>query len=324
MFEVANQLPKDPRLIRIRHATVHPLLHGDGEDFGPRQVVERDSTQLALVDVDRMNPRCRRQLVGDSQNSIEPLLQRDVKIRLDLRALQARRASLDLDERRPLLRSREPSRSDRPGSRCSSPTLNGTSMKVPSLPEGAPRGFTIDSPNSGTAATTAISADVARRPPRPAQRRAASVRRNRSACEQSVGNTSGDLFRDRTHQARKDLMRASHIFPNLKVPDIEAAKGFYVDFLGLTTEDFNLGWVARFTSPDTGANVQLVTRDATSPEDSVISVATSDIDNAYEEAQRLGYEIVHPLQDGVLGCDPIPYPRPGRQCRQTSLANHRD
>ena len=41
--------------------------------------------------------------------------------------------------------------------------------------------------------------------------------------------------------------------------------------------------------------MQLVTRDATSPEDTVISVATSDIDNAYEEAQRLGYEIVHPL-----------------------------
>ena len=85
------------------------------------------------------------------------------------------------------------------------------------------------------------------------------------------------------------------------MPDIEAARGFYVDFLGLTREDFNLGWVARFTSPDTGANVQLVTRDATSPEDSVISVATSDIDNSYEEAQRLGYEIVHPLTTESCG-----------------------
>lgn len=31
-----------------------------------------------------------------------------------------------------------------------------------------------------------------------------------------------------------------------------------------------MGWVARYTSPDTMANVQLVTRDATAPEDSVV------------------------------------------------------
>ena len=117
-------------------------------------------------------------------------------------------------------------------------------------------------------------------------------------------------------------MRASHIFPNLQVPDIEAAKGFYVDFLGLTTEDFNLGWVARFTSPDTGANVQLVTRDATSPEDSVISVATSDIDNAYEEAQRLGYEIVHPLTTESWGVTRFLIRAPDGNV--INVVNHRD
>jgi predicted enzyme related to lactoylglutathione lyase len=90
-------------------------------------------------------------------------------------------------------------------------------------------------------------------------------------------------------------MRTVRIIPNLRVADIEAAKGFYTDFLGLSTEEFNLGWVARCTSPDTGANLQLVTEDATAPEDSVVSVATDDIDAAYEEAQRLGYEIVHPM-----------------------------
>lgn len=56
-----------------------------------------------------------------------------------------------------------------------------------------------------------------------------------------------------------------------------------------------MGWVARYTSPDTGANVQLVTRDAAAPEDSVISVHTEDVEGAYAEAQRLGYEIVHPI-----------------------------
>jgi catechol 2,3-dioxygenase-like lactoylglutathione lyase family enzyme len=63
----------------------------------------------------------------------------------------------------------------------------------------------------------------------------------------------------------------------------------------LSTEEFNMGWVARFTSPDTGATVQLVTRDAAASEDPVISVHTDDVEDAYEEAQELGYEIVHPL-----------------------------
>jgi len=90
-------------------------------------------------------------------------------------------------------------------------------------------------------------------------------------------------------------MRAKRIMANLKVPNLEASKSFYSDFLGLSTEEFNLGWVARFTSPDTGVSVQVVTGDATSPEDSVISVLTDDVESAYAEAQRLGYEIVHPL-----------------------------
>ena len=90
-------------------------------------------------------------------------------------------------------------------------------------------------------------------------------------------------------------MHVIRIMANLRVPDIEATKGFYTDYLGLSTEEFNMGWVARYTSPDTGANVQLVTGDATAPEDSSLSIHTNDVDGAYEEAQRLGYEIVYPL-----------------------------
>jgi predicted enzyme related to lactoylglutathione lyase len=90
-------------------------------------------------------------------------------------------------------------------------------------------------------------------------------------------------------------MRAIRITANLRVADVESAKDFYTDYLGLSTEEFNLGWVARYTSPDSGANVQLLTRDASAPEDSVISVHTDDVDGAYADAQRFGYEIVHPL-----------------------------
>lgn len=90
-------------------------------------------------------------------------------------------------------------------------------------------------------------------------------------------------------------MHATSIMANLHVADVEAAKSFYTDYLGLSTEEFNMGWVARYASPDTMANVQLVTRDATASEDSVISILTDDVDGAYAEAQQLGYEIVHPL-----------------------------
>jgi catechol 2,3-dioxygenase-like lactoylglutathione lyase family enzyme len=90
-------------------------------------------------------------------------------------------------------------------------------------------------------------------------------------------------------------MRAKRIIADVRVADIEAAKSFYTDYLGLSTEEFNMGWVARYTSPDTGANVQLVTRDAAAPEDPVVSVHTEDVDAAYAEAQDLGYEIVYPL-----------------------------
>lgn len=94
---------------------------------------------------------------------------------------------------------------------------------------------------------------------------------------------------------------ATRIMTNLPVADIDAAKGFYTDYLGLSVEEFNMGWVARYTSPDTGASVQLVTGDATAAEDSVASVFIDDIDGAYAEAQRRGYEIVHPLTTEAWG-----------------------
>lgn len=90
-------------------------------------------------------------------------------------------------------------------------------------------------------------------------------------------------------------MRSIRITPNLQVADVAAAKAFYTGFLGLSTDEFDLGWVARCTSPDTGAHVQLVSADATAPAFPVVSVHTDDVDAAYAEAKALGYEIVHPL-----------------------------
>jgi catechol 2,3-dioxygenase-like lactoylglutathione lyase family enzyme len=97
-------------------------------------------------------------------------------------------------------------------------------------------------------------------------------------------------------------MRITGIVANLPVTDIDAARDFYTNYLGLSDEDFNLGWVARYKSPDGNAHVQLVTHDATAPEDSVISLQVgSDLEEAYEEARRRGYEIVYPLTTEAWG-----------------------
>lgn len=71
-------------------------------------------------------------------------------------------------------------------------------------------------------------------------------------------------------------MCRSPIFADLPVSGIGEARDFYVDYLGLSIEVFNIGWVARSQSPDRRAVIQLVTRDATAPQDPVISVAVGD------------------------------------------------
>jgi catechol 2,3-dioxygenase-like lactoylglutathione lyase family enzyme len=91
-------------------------------------------------------------------------------------------------------------------------------------------------------------------------------------------------------------MQATGIVANLSVADLAEARDFYMGFLGLSVEGFNLGWVVNLHSPDGRAVIQLVTRDATSPVDSVISVHVGDqVEAAYEEAQRRGFEIIYPL-----------------------------
>jgi predicted enzyme related to lactoylglutathione lyase len=115
---------------------------------------------------------------------------------------------------------------------------------------------------------------------------------------------------------------ATKVFANLRVTDIEAAKGFYGDYLGLTNQEFNMGWVARLSSADRRVNIQLVTRDATAAEDSVISVCTDDIDSAYAEAQELGYEIVHPLSTEAWGLRRFFVRAPDGNV--INITNHRD
>ena len=85
------------------------------------------------------------------------------------------------------------------------------------------------------------------------------------------------------------------IVPNLSVDDPTTGRDFYEGFLGLRKE-FDLGWVASFRSPtNPSVQVTIVGKDPTGPEPSSLSVNVADVDAAYAEAQRRGYEIVHPL-----------------------------
>ena len=97
-------------------------------------------------------------------------------------------------------------------------------------------------------------------------------------------------------------MQATGVVANLSVADLAEAREFYEGFLGLSVEGFDLGWVLQLRSPDGRAAVQLVTRDATAPVDSVMSVHVGDqLDAAYDDAQRRGLEIVHPLTQEPWG-----------------------
>jgi predicted enzyme related to lactoylglutathione lyase len=94
-------------------------------------------------------------------------------------------------------------------------------------------------------------------------------------------------------QDEEGSMRVTGITANLAVADIATANDFYREYLGLSVEAMNLGWVARYATADGQASVQLVTGDASAPQDSVISVHVGpDVDEAYAEARRLRYEIV--------------------------------
>lgn len=75
----------------------------------------------------------------------------------------------------------------------------------------------------------------------------------------------------------------------------EEARAFYADYLGLNGEGMGLDWATRFVAPSSGEHIQFASRDATAPESPVLTVKVDDVDDAYTEAGRRGYEVVHPL-----------------------------
>ena len=93
------------------------------------------------------------------------------------------------------------------------------------------------------------------------------------------------------------------IVANLAVADPAADAPFWTGLLGLDTP-MDMGWIVNHTRAGRAAQVQLISRDATAPEDSRVSVEVADLatlQSVHDGAVAAGYEIVHPLTDEPWG-----------------------
>lgn len=117
-------------------------------------------------------------------------------------------------------------------------------------------------------------------------------------------------------------MRVIRVTTDLTVSDMDAASAFYTDYLGLDHEDMGLDWVTRFVAPDTSEHIQLVSRDATAPENPQLTVKVDDVDEAYASARRRGYDIVHPLTTEAWGIRRFFVRAPGGTV--LNIAEHRE
>lgn len=61
------------------------------------------------------------------------------------------------------------------------------------------------------------------------------------------------------------------------------------------------GWVDIVDAPGGGAQLNLVTRDASAPIDAEVSIGVDEVDSCYSAAVRAHFELVHPLTDEPWG-----------------------
>lgn len=99
-------------------------------------------------------------------------------------------------------------------------------------------------------------------------------------------------------------MTVRRIVANLAVDDPAADTPFWAGLLGLETP-MDMGWIVNHRAAvQADVQVQLISRDATAPEDSRVSVEVTDLatlQSVHDGAVAAGYEIVHPLTDEPWG-----------------------
>jgi predicted enzyme related to lactoylglutathione lyase len=96
-------------------------------------------------------------------------------------------------------------------------------------------------------------------------------------------------------------MDVRRILPDFEAPDPKAGAQFYSEVLGLEVV-MDQGWVVTYAAPQNpSAQINVMREDASAPVVPDASIEVDDVDKAYEVAQRLGAEIVHPLTDEPWG-----------------------
>jgi catechol 2,3-dioxygenase-like lactoylglutathione lyase family enzyme len=96
-------------------------------------------------------------------------------------------------------------------------------------------------------------------------------------------------------------MPVRRIVPDVHAQDPGASRAFYVDVLGLEVA-MDLGWVVTFAAPgNPTAQISVMRDDASASVQPDVSIEVDDVDAVHAAAQRLGYEIVHPLTEEPWG-----------------------
>jgi predicted enzyme related to lactoylglutathione lyase len=96
-------------------------------------------------------------------------------------------------------------------------------------------------------------------------------------------------------------MEIRRILPDFEAPNPSAGAEFYAEVLGLEVA-MDLGWVVTYAAPgNPAAQLNVMREDASAPVVPDASIEVDDVDAAYEAAQRVGSEIVHPLTDEPWG-----------------------
>jgi len=85
------------------------------------------------------------------------------------------------------------------------------------------------------------------------------------------------------------------IVPDFQADEPAASRSFYVDVVGLEVA-MDQGWIVTFAAPNNPtAQISVMRQDATAAVQPSVSIEVDDVDAVNAEAQRLGYDTVHPL-----------------------------
>lgn len=96
-------------------------------------------------------------------------------------------------------------------------------------------------------------------------------------------------------------MRVRRVVPNLQAQEPDDSRAFYVQVLGFEVA-MDQGWIVTFASPSNpAAQISVMTQDASAPVHPDVSIEVDDVDAAHAAAERLGFEIVHPLTNEPWG-----------------------